>query len=115
MLRRQNAVKFYRTSAVEYLFGSKINIVVWPVASGESRMNMNSKFVILVGISLGLFALALLLLMSNSNSANLLNSLLCLGYAIAGGLGLIASAIAPDGGTVRSNDRTRRENESLHG
>ncbi|MFL5244124.1 MAG: hypothetical protein ACJ8FY_18625 [Gemmataceae bacterium] len=78
-------------------------------------MKMNPKFVILVSISLGLFALALVVLMSNSYSANLTNSFLCLGYAIAGGLGLIAAAIVPEGGTNRSNDRLRPENEDIHG
>jgi hypothetical protein len=61
-------------------------------------LNSNVKFFILVGISLGLFAVGLLLLMSNASSPNQLNSLLSMGYAIAGGLGLVASAMARDGG-----------------
>ena len=76
-------------------------------------MNLNSKFGILLGISIGLFALALLLLMSNVNSSGLVVSLLPLGYAIAGGLGLIAAAIAPDAASNCRNDRGGREKEDV--
>jgi hypothetical protein len=72
-------------------------------------MNMGRKFIMLVGISLGLFALALLLLMSNASSANLLNALLSMGYAVAGGLGLIAAALASDSTTSRTLDRSQRD------
>jgi hypothetical protein len=64
-------------------------------------MNIRSKFVILVGISIALFAIALLILMSNTYSPNQLNSLLSTGFAIAGGLGLIAAALASDDTTNR--------------
>ena len=76
-------------------------------------MNIGHKFVILVGISLGLFALALLLLISNANSPNLLNALLSMGYAIAGGLGLIAAAIATDAATKRTPDRIQQDKRDV--
>ena len=75
-------------------------------------MNKNSQFVILVGIALGLFAFALLIMMSNANSPNILNALFCMGLAIAGGLALVAAAIAANGAASSHDIQSKRENEN---